>query len=127
MKRDKIIYWTTTSLVSLGFLMSSFMYLTQNAELMKGFQQLGFPAFFVTILGVAKLTGALAIINPWWDKLKEWAYAGFTFTLIGAAWVHIATNTSFIAPLFFMLLLAISYYFKGRVQYTKARIHPAMA
>jgi hypothetical protein len=116
MKRDKIIYWITTGLLSLSFLMSSFMYLSKNPELMTGFNQMGFPVFFVSILGVAKLLGALALVNPWWNKLKEWAYAGFTFTLAGAVWTHVATHTPFVAPLVFLVLLVISYYFNRRVQ-----------
>jgi uncharacterized membrane protein YphA (DoxX/SURF4 family) len=127
MKRDKIIYWATTGLLSIGFLMSSFMYLTKNPELMTGMTQLGIPAFMVSILGVSKLLGALALVNPWWSKLKEWAYAGFTFTLLGAVWAHIATNTPFIAPLFFLLLLAVSYYFKSRIQQTQVSATPALA
>lgn len=115
MKRDKILYWTTTGLISLAFLMSSFMYLSKNEELMKGFNQMGFPAFFVTILGAAKLLGALALLSPKTPKLREWAYAGFTFTLIGAAWVHVATHTPFIMPLVFLALLGVSYYFNSRV------------
>lgn len=115
MKRDKILYWTTTGLISLAFLMSSFMYLSKNPELMKGFSQIGFPPVFVTILGLAKLLGALALLNPKMPKLREWAYAGFTFTLIGAAWVHVATHTPFIMPLVFLALLGVSYYFNSRV------------
>lgn len=120
MKRDKIIYWVSTGLVSIGFLLSSIMYLTRNPELMKSFSEIGFPVFFVTILGISKLTGAIALVNPWMPKLREWAYAGFTFTLIGAVWTHIATNTPFIAPLFFMLLLGISYFFSNRIRKTMA-------
>lgn len=121
MKRDKILYWVTTGLVSLGFIASSMMYLTQNPELMNSFSQLGFPAYFVMLLGIAKLTGALALINPWSAKLKEWAYAGFTFTLIGAAWVHIATGTPFIAPLVFLTLVGFSYFFNQRIKSVKIR------
>lgn len=120
MKRDKILYWVSTGLVSIGFLLSSIMYLTRNPELMKSFSEIGFPVFFVTILGISKLTGAIALVNPWMPKLREWAYAGFTFTLIGAVWTHVATNTPFIAPLFFMLLLGISYFFSNRIRKTMA-------
>lgn len=121
MKRDKILYWATTGLVSLGFIASSMMYLTQNPELMNSFSQLGFPAYFVMLLGIAKLTGALALINPWSAKLKEWAYAGFTFTLIGATWVHIATGTPFIAPLAFLILVGFSYFFNQRIKSVTAK------
>jgi hypothetical protein len=115
MKKDKIIYWSFTGLVSLGFLMASFMYLSKNPELMNGFKQMGFPEFFVTILGTAKLLGALAIINPWFSKLKEWAYAGFTFVLLGAVWIHVATGTPFVAPLVNLALVAVSYIYYLRV------------
>lgn len=122
MKRDKIIYWILTGIVTLGFAMSSFMYLSKNPELMEGFNKMGFPVYFVTILGIAKLLGAIALVNPWWDKLKEWAYAGFTFTLIGAAWTHIATGTPFIMPLIFLLLVGLSYLFYQRTTDRKLQI-----
>ena len=115
MKRDKILYWIFTGLVSLGFAASSIMYLTKSPQLVDGFKFLGLPQYLIPILGVAKLTGALALINPWFPKLREWAYAGFTFTLIGASWTHIATNTPFSTPLLFFALVAISYFFHTRV------------
>jgi uncharacterized membrane protein YphA (DoxX/SURF4 family) len=115
MKRDKILYWIFTGLVSLGFAASSIMYLTKSPQLVDGFKFLGLPQYLIPILGIAKLTGALALINPWFPKLKEWAYAGFTFTLIGASWSHIATNTPFSTPLVFLALVAVSYLFHTRV------------
>ena len=115
MKRDKLMYWITTGLLSAGFLMSAFMYLSKSPELINNFRAIGFPLFFVAILGTAKLLGALAIINPWSDTLKEWAYAGYIFVLIGAAWTHIATQTPFIAPLIFLVLTGISYWFYKRI------------
>lgn len=115
MKTNKIIYWSLTGLVAAGFLMSSFMYLGKSPELMANFQKAGFPVYFVTILGLAKLLGAIGIVNPWFPKLKEWAYAGFTFTLIGAVWTHIATSTPFVAPLIFLILVALSYFFYQKV------------
>jgi len=116
-KTTKIIYWSLTGLVALGFLMSSFMYLGKNPELIENFRKSGYPVYFVTILGLAKLLGSLALVNPWFPKLKEWAYAGFTFVLIGAIWTHLATQTPFVAPLMFLLLLGGSYFFyqKGNV------------
>lgn len=115
MKRDRILYWIFTGLVSLGFAASSIMYLTKSQQLVDGFKFLGLPQYLIPILGLAKLLGALALINPWFPKLKEWAYAGFTFTLIGASWSHISTNTPFSAPLVFFVLVAISYFFFTRV------------
>ena len=118
MKKNKILYWTFTGLVSAGFLLSSYMYLTKNPQLLANFKTIGFPEYFVTMLGTAKLLGALAIINPWFPKLKEWAYAGYTFTLIGAVWCHVATGTPFIAPLIFLVLVAVSYWFFNKLKST---------
>lgn len=111
MKKNKILYWTFTGLVALGFLLSSFMYLSKNPQLLENFKKAGFPEYFVTILGLAKLLGAVALVNPWFPRLKEWAYAGFVFVLIGAVWTHVATATPFVAPLVFLLLVLVSYYF----------------
>jgi hypothetical protein len=116
MKRDKVIYWIATGLLSVGMLMSAFMYLTKNPALMKSFQSAGYPEYFVTILGTAKLLGAMVLLAPVWSKLKEWAYAGFAFTFIGAVWTHIATDTPWIAPLIALLILLVSYWFRVRAK-----------
>jgi uncharacterized membrane protein len=115
MKRDKIIYWVSTGLIAAGMLLSAFMYLTQNPELMANFNALHFPVYFVTILGVAKLLGAIALLVPLWSRVKEWAYAGFVFTFVGAIWTHLATGTPWIAPLVFLGVLSVSYYFWIRI------------
>lgn len=116
MKTTKILYWISTGIASALFLLSAFMYLGKNPELMKNFESLGFPAFFVTILGVAKLSGAVAIINPWFTTLKEWAYAGYVFVLVGAIWTHAATHTSFAMPLIILGVVGLSYYLRSKLQ-----------
>ena len=120
MKRDKIIYLITTGLISAGMLMSAGMYLSRNPELMENFKSLGFPLYFAMLLGVAKLLGAIALVTPLWDKLKEWAYAGFAFTFIGAVWTHVATGTPPFAPLVFLVLLGVSYVFRMRINVKSA-------
>jgi len=116
MKRDKIIYWTATGLVSAGMLLSAFMYLSRNPELMGNFKSIGIPVYFVTLLGVAKLAGAITLLAPVWKGLKEWTYAGFTFTFFGALWTHLATGTPWVTPLIFIAMLATSYFFWKRIQ-----------
>jgi uncharacterized membrane protein YphA (DoxX/SURF4 family) len=118
MKRDKILYWITTSLIGLGMAMSGFMYLSKNPEVTQGFQMMGYPEYFVVILGIAKITGAVVLIAPLWAKLKEWAYAGFTFVFVGAIWTHVATSTPWIAPLIALFILSGSYWFWRRTQST---------
>lgn len=116
MKRDKIIYWSATGLVAAGMAMSAFMYLTNNPELIKNFELLGIPKYLVIVLGVAKLLGAIALLAPVWDRLKEWAYAGFTFVFIGAVWTHISTGTPWIAPVVALAILFVSYGFRLRLK-----------
>lgn len=120
MKRDKIIYWVATGLVAAGMVMSAFMYLTKNPELVSGFETLGFPVYFISILGVAKLLGAIILLVPAGTTLKEWAYAGFIFTFVGATWTHLATNTPFVSPLVFLVVLGVSYFFWTRIRKAKA-------
>src|SRR5262245_65309325 len=46
---------------------------------------LGFPLYFTRLLGVWKILGGLAILAPGFPRLKEWAYAGMLFDLIGGS------------------------------------------
>jgi hypothetical protein len=116
MKRDKIIYWISTGLVAAAMLLSAFMYLTGNPELLRNFQLLDLPLYLVGMLGMAKLLGAVVLVVPVWNQLKEWSYAGFAFVFIGAVWTHVATGTPWIAPLIFLLILAVSYFFRSRIR-----------
>jgi uncharacterized membrane protein YphA (DoxX/SURF4 family) len=116
MKRDKIIYWATTGLLAAGMVMSSVMYLSESQEMVTNFTAIGYPVFVMGILGVAKLLGGIALVAPTPDRLKEWAYAGFTFVFIGAAWTHVATGTPWIAPVIALAILAVSYIFFLRIK-----------
>lgn len=116
MKRDKIIYWATTGLLAAGMVMSGVMYLSKNEEMVTNFIAIGYPVFMLSILGIAKLLGGLALVVPAPARLKEWAYAGFTFVFIGAAWTHMATNTPWIAPVIALVILAVSYFFFLRIR-----------
>jgi len=119
MKRDKIIYWIATGLISAMMLMSGFMYLSKSPQVIEGFKTAGYPDYFIPFLGIAKLLAALALVVPVWGKLKEWAYAGLGFTFIGATWTHIATSTPFVSPLIALVVLGISYWFWNRLNNTK--------
>jgi hypothetical protein len=116
MKKDKIIYWIATGITGLSLSASSFMYLSKNPELIAQFQKTGFPLFFVTLLGVAKLLAAVSLVAPIWSTIKEWAYAGYAFILIGAVWTHIATSTPFVAPLIFLGILGVSYFYYRKTE-----------
>lgn len=91
-KREKIIYWTSTGLFSLFMLSSAIPNLLQAAEWVEVFIALGYPLYLLPFLGVAKLLGVIALMVPGFPKLKEWAYAGFTFNLSGAIYSGIAAS-----------------------------------
>ena len=107
MKTTKILYWTFAGLISVFFLMSAFMYLSWSSTLVEGFTKAGLPLFMIPLLGVANLLGAVAIINPWFKGVKEWAYAGFAFTTLGAIFSHLAASqpAAEIFPAALLLLL----------------------
>lgn len=120
MKTNKIVYWAATGVVAAGMIMSAYMYLTGNLSLVQSFQQLGYPDYFITILGTAKLLGAIALVVPVSERVKEWAYAGFAFTFAGAVWTHLATGTPWIAPLVALIILVISYWSRMKLLATKS-------
>jgi hypothetical protein len=112
MKKEKAIYWTATIFI---FLLEGVMpALTSQTELAKeGIRHLGYPVYFGNALVVCKIIGAIALVLPQLPKrLKEWAYAGFTFDFIFAAISHGAvdgfTGQTFF-PLIVLGILAISY------------------
>jgi len=84
------VYWTTTILTALAFLSGGAAYLLRVDEAVGGVAELGYPPYFVTILGIWKVLGGLAILLPRLPRLKEWAYAGIAFDLTGAAFSHAA-------------------------------------
>lgn len=116
MKKDKIIYWAATGLVAVSMLMSAFLYLSRNEELLKNFQTIGIPLYLVMMLGTAKLIGAVLLIAPVAARFKEWAYAGFLFTFAGAIWTHAATSTPWIAPLISLVVLGVSYVYWNKIK-----------
>ena len=113
MKTTKIIYWTATGLLALGMSFSCYMDLTHAPELKEGLKHLGYPLYLADILGTAKLLGVIVLLTPFFKRLKEWAYAGFVFDLIGAIWSHSVVDgvSTAIAPILFSGILAVSYFF----------------
>ena len=87
MKKINILYWIFTALFAVFMLLSALpdIFSTNEAvELMT--KQLGYPTYFTPFIGVAKALGAIAILIPGYPRIKEWAYAGLMFDLIGAAY-----------------------------------------
>ncbi len=118
MKILKITYWSSTIILALLFAMNVFMYFTKNPQIVAGINALGYPLYLLNILGVAKILGIIALLFPKFPRLKEWAYAGFTFDLVGAMWSHMANNdtSSIILVLIYLILLATSYVSMRKLQ-----------
>ena len=87
-----VAYWITTALFALAIAGSGTMNLLQPPELVAVLEHLGYPAYLGSILGTWKLLGAVAILAPGLPRLKEWAYAGFTFALSGATISHLVSG-----------------------------------
>jgi uncharacterized membrane protein YphA (DoxX/SURF4 family) len=107
----KIAYWVSTGLVAVLSLFAGFAYLSGSPQAAEGFTHVGYPPQLRIILGIAKPLGAIILLVPGLAKLKEWAYAGFTFAWISAIVAHYLAKDGPIAfaPLILLLLLAISY------------------
>ena len=92
MRTRLIAYWVTTALTAFAFLSGGVMDVVQPPDLLKGMTDLGYTAYFTTILGVWKVLGGITVLVPGFPRLKEWAYAGMFFDLSGAAASHAAVG-----------------------------------
>ena len=88
MDRTTLGYWIATGLFCLAFAGGGLAHFTHQPMMAEGMERLGFPAYVMTILGAAKLLGVAALLAPARPLLKEWAYAGFSFNLLGALASH---------------------------------------
>lgn len=113
-KRNKIIYWISTVWLALGMLSSGIVQLLRIKEETDFIIELGYPVYFLTILGAWKILGVVAVLVPKFPILKEWAYAGFFFTTTGAALSHIASGTidEIFPSLLLLILTILSWYFR---------------
>jgi len=114
-KRNKIIYWIATPWLSLGMLSGSIAQLLHVKETLEGITHLGYPAYFLTIIGIWKILGVIAILIPKFPLLKEWAYAGFFFIMTGALFSHIASGDAAkenFGPVLLLVLIIVSWYFR---------------
>jgi hypothetical protein len=84
MKTTKITYWVFTILLIVLMLFSALGSLKPTPEGIAMMQHIGYPYNVLQLLSVAKILGIIAILTPGFPRLKEWAYAGFTFDLCGA-------------------------------------------
>jgi len=107
----KLAYWVTTGLLAGLSAFAAYAYLAGSPQAVQGFAHVGYPQQLRIILGIAKLLGAIVLVIPGFAKLKEWAYAGFTFAWVSAFVAHYLAKDGPEAymPLVLLLLLFTSY------------------
>ncbi|WP_343704257.1 DoxX family protein [Chitinophaga sp.] len=113
-KRNKIIYWIATVWLALGMFSTGLVQLLKVKEEAEFILNLGYPAYLLTLLGICKILGVVAILIPKYPVLKEWAYAGFFFVMTGAIFSHFATgDMNKMLPAVLLLVLTVtSWYFR---------------
>ena len=114
-KRDKIMYWISTVWLALGMFSTGIVQLLKMKDEVQNITQLGYPSYFLTLIGLWKILGVVAVLIPRFPLLKEWAYAGFFFAMSGATFSRIAAGDSIseIFPsLLLLILTVVSWYFR---------------
>ena len=115
-KRNKVLYWIATIWLALGMVSTAIVQLIKmKEEVDKTSVTLGYPTYFLTIIGVWKLLGVVAILIPKYPILKEWAYAGFFFLMSGAIFFHLAVGDGAIelfGPSLLIVLTFVSWYLR---------------
>jgi len=111
MKATKITYWISTILTCALFTLSACLYLTHSPKVVDGFKALGYPEYLPTMLATAKILAVITLLVPKFPRLKEWAYAGLVFDVLGAFWSHtymqgLAKGMGVLLP---FILLLVSY------------------
>ncbi|MCD1258585.1 DoxX family protein [Paenibacillus athensensis] len=107
MKKVTVWYWICTVLLVALMGFGSIPDLFSSAAAVELFQQLGYPSYLLPFLGAAKLLGLIAILIPGFPRVKEWAYAGLTFDLAGAAYSTVASGADLSGAVVFVLGFAI--------------------
>jgi hypothetical protein len=114
-KRNKIIYWIATIWLASGMLAGGLQQIFHTKGFVGIIVPLGYPLYFLYILGVWKILGVIAILIPKFRLLKEWAYAGFFFAMSGAVFSHIASGNSMkeiVPSLVLLIMTVVSWYFR---------------
>ena len=114
-KRNRIIYWIATLWLSLGMLSTAIVQLLKTKEEVDMMTRLGYPVYLLTIIGVWKILGVVAVLTPKFPLLKEWAYAGFFIAMSGAILSHLIRGDEvkeIFGPTLLLILTVVSWYFR---------------
>jgi len=124
MKTTKITYWILTGILAAFMFMSSIPDVMYHPDAVAIITHLGYPTYFIPFIGVLKILGVIAILIPGFPKVKEWAYAGLVFDLVGAFYSHISVGdpaSAWAFPLIALALVVGSYIFHHKRLAEKGR------
>jgi hypothetical protein len=115
-KRNKIFYWVATAWLALGMTSTAVVQLIRmKEEVAKTSVVLGYPIYFLSIIGTWKILGVIAVLVPKFPLLKEWAYAGFFFLMSGAVISHLFVGDQLkelFGPTLLLILTILSWYLR---------------
>jgi hypothetical protein len=114
-KRKLIWYWIITAILSFCIFFGGLTQALLLKQTVQGFKPLGYPTYFIALIGIWKMLGVIAILAPKFQLLKEWAYAGIFFAMTGAVISHIASNdihAQIIAPAVSAVFAVLSWYLR---------------
>lgn len=121
-KTLKTTYWVIISLFALMMLADGIAGISQQKDGQEAFRQLGYPTYLMTIIGTAKILGAIALLQTKFSRLKEWAFAGFTFNFLGASasWAFVGSQVfNIVLPLIMLAILLLAYGLWKKVEHPK--------
>ena len=114
-KTKRTWYWIITGILSFCLFSGGMAQALQVKDVVQGFKPLGYPNYFISLIGIWKMLGIIAILIPGFRLLKEWAYAGLFFTMSGAVISHIASGNitaQIIAPIILSVFTVLSWYLR---------------
>ncbi len=124
MKKTTIVYWILTGLFAFVMLGSAIPDAISHPVAIEGFKEMGMPVYLLPFVGIAKILGVIAILVPGFTRLKEWAYAGLIFDLLGAIYSIAACGKPVEnwAPIFILVALGFASYiwYNKKVKLQKA-------
>jgi hypothetical protein len=116
MEKKKLIwYWIITAILSFCIFSGGLAKALLVQGVVQGFKPLGYPLYFISLIGTWKMLGVIAILIPKFKLLKEWAYAGIFFVMTGAIVSHIASgnvSVQIIAPAVLAVFTVLSWYLR---------------
>jgi len=119
LKTVKIIYWLVTTLFALMMLLDGIAGALRVAGAKEALAYLGYPEYCLTIFGIAKILGSIALLQPVFRTIKEWAYAGFTSVFIGAfaSRAFVGSGIGFlILPIIMLAIMFVSYFLWKKIE-----------